>query len=224
MPMRAVAIAILGAGFVAPHARGAPSQEVGFLDLATAGRSDEELLFGIVSLSGGPGLTPVPAFRLTVEPSGEHTARRGELLEVVAKLENIAPETLAIPFETNWKRVLGEVPGDAVKEVPEGYMWAVLRVWGEGGAEPDQRVRFPFDGVLYGCLCRRETIRVLGPGQSVRIRALAQVPGGIWEGPGTFVVKLSFAHGFNSARYRVTVSSEPVSLQILPPSAAVEEP
>jgi hypothetical protein len=222
--MRALAIAILSATLVVPHARGVLSPEVGFLDLATAERSDEELGLVIVSLAGVTGLTPVPAFRLKLEPSGERTARRGESLEVVARLENITSETLAIPFETDWKRVLGEVPGDAVKEFPEGYMWAILRVWVEEGPDPDQRFSFPFDGILYGCLCRPETIRVLAPGQWVRIRALARVPEGIREGPGTFVVELSFAHGFNSARYRVNVLSEPASLQILPPSAAVEEP
>jgi hypothetical protein len=218
MPMKAAIVSLLLTALAGPTLGGkSPSEEVGFLDLATAERSDEDLGVSISSLAGVTGLTPVPAFRLKLDPPRDGPARPGDAIELVVRLENIAGDALAIPWEANWKRVLGEVPGDAVKEFPEGYMYATLGGWVESAAEPEQQMRLPFYGQIYECLRRPGTVRFLEPGQSVRIRALDRLPEGVAEGLWALVAELTFQYGFPSARYERSVSSEPVSLEVLAP-------
>jgi hypothetical protein len=205
---------------------GGPLQEIAFLDLEKAERSQEELHLALYSLSGVTGLKPVPAFRLLIEPPVERSVRPGDTIELVARLENIVGEKLAIPFETNWKHVLGEVPGDMVSDFPEGYMWAVLGAWVRPATESGEVSRLPFasDGTLYGCLCQPESVRLLNPGESVRFRALATVPQGLGEGPWGLAVELQFMHGLNTARYQRSVSSEPIILEISASPAETEKP
>ncbi len=88
------------------------------------------------------------------------------------------------------------------------------------------RLPFAFDGTLYGCLCRPESVMQLDPGESVRFRALALVPPGLRQGPWTLAVEVQFMHGFDTARYQRTVSSAPVSLEVLDldPAGATQAP
>ncbi len=199
-----------------------PLGEVGFLDLTTAERPDEDLPF-LFTLSGVPGLKPIPAFRLTLDLPAGRSARPGDTIEVVFRLENITQETLAIPWAVNWKRVLGEVPPDTVEEFPEGYIWAILEVGAEFGAEPEKRQQLIVIK-LYGCLSKPETIRPLSPREYVRIRALARIPVHVEQGTWTLISELALPSGFDTTRFQQATSSEPISLEVLAASLEADTP
>ncbi|GAB4127288.1 MAG: hypothetical protein Kow001_22640 [Acidobacteriota bacterium] len=107
-------------------------------------------------------------------------------------------------------------------------MWAALGAWVRSAAQPGEvsRLPFAFEGTLYGCLCRPESVMPLDPGESVRFRTLALVPPGLREGPWTLAVELQFMDGFDTARYQSALSSEPVSLEVvdIDPAGATEAP
>jgi len=196
-----------------------PYQEVGFLDLETAGRAEGELQLVMVSLSGATGIVPVQGFHLTLLSPGFRKARRGEPVELQVVIQNIAQEALAIPWETNWQAVLGKVPGDSVKEFPEGYTEGDIRAYLQAGTAapeaPGERLQLSFDGVLYGCRCKPGTLLDLAPGQSARIRAVAKVPQEMREGEWRLVIRMSFSTGLDSVHYLTSVESEPVCLDIV---------
>ncbi len=77
-----------------------PPEEVGFLDLASADRAERWMRRGRSWAGRVKGLTPAPPFRLSLLLPERVTVRAGGTVELVMRLENIAPETLAIPWET----------------------------------------------------------------------------------------------------------------------------
>lgn len=99
----------------------------------------------------------------------QQTYRLGEEFVFEVAIQNIAGAPFPIPWEPDWRRILPDGVPAQLDQLPEGYRSAALFLNAALGEQEVSLVSFSLDGSeeVPG------SIRVLAPGETVRVRAKA---------------------------------------------------
>jgi hypothetical protein len=189
-------------------------EEVGFLDLTNAERSENLLLKDKIALARGSNITPVPAFRMEILPLDRMDLNSGDILEFEIRLTNISKIKQEIPWETNWEKILGDKNG-----FPEGYLYASISLKAFKSSkknirEEDERYKLLLVEHIWGCN-QSGTFKSLNPGQSVRIKAATTQLGRLNElGEWMISAEIYFGFGLDTASFEETITSNTIGITI----------